>query len=278
MNISPFTHGGPSRFRIDQEMLKFFDRYLKDKTEPLASDKAVNYYTLGEEKWHGSDTWPPKTEEQIVYLDSNRSLDFDKPKTDGQNLYTVDTTAGTGRRTRWDCLLGQILWTPHPGRKKADKKLMVYDSQPLKEDVKITGHPKVKLFVKANAPDAAIFAYLEDVAPGGLVRYITEGELLCGNRINPDRSPEYKTVNPTPSFLRADYKALEPFATTEVNLSLQPCSFMFKKGHRIRLSIGGLDKDHFKGPNFTKIASQIQICTGVDALSQLALPVDENPH
>ncbi len=276
MNISPYTHGGPSRFRIDQEMMKFFDRYLKNKTEPLALDKPVNYYTLGEEKWHGSTTWPPKSEEQLVYLGRNHSLSFDKPATAGKDIYKVDTTAGTGRRTRWDCLLGQIIWTPHPQRKKADKKLFVYDSPPLKEDVKITGHPSLKLFIKPNAPDAAVFAYLEDVAPGGLVRYITEGELLCGNRINPNRPQQYKTVNPMPSFLKADYKPLDPHQKTEVNLSLQPCSFMFKKGHRIRLAIGGLDSDHFKAPNFTTIASQIEICTGSDCPSQLALPVDEN--
>lgn len=278
MNISPFTHGGPSRFRIDQEMLKFFDSYLKGKTEPLSSDKAVNYYTLGEEKWHGSDVWPPKSEEQIVYLDGDHKLNFEKPAEDSKTPYRVDITSGTGRRTRWDCLLGQILWTPHPNRKKADKKLLVYDSPPLTEDIKITGHPTVKLYVKPDAPDAAVFTYLEDVAPNGLVRYVTEGQLLCGNRINPERAPLYKTVNPVPSFLRADYKALEPFETTPVKLSLQPCSFMFKKGHRIRLAIGGLDHDHFKAPNFTRIANRIEVLTGADCLSQLALPVDENPN
>lgn len=278
MNISPYTHGGPSKFRIDQEMMKFFDRYLKDKKEPIASDKAVNYYTLGEEKWHGSDVWPPKGENKVVYLNSGHGLDFDKPATAGKDLYKVDTTAGTGRRTRWDCLLGQILWTPHPQRKKDDKKLIVYDSPRLSENLKITGHPTVQLYIKPNAPDAAIFAYLEDVAPDGVVRYITEGELLCGNRINPNRQPLYKTVNPTPSFLKADYKALVPNETTEVTLSLQPASFMFKKGHRIRLALGGLDSDHFIAPSFTKIASQLEICTGASCPSKISLPVDKNPN
>lgn len=276
MNISPYTHGGPSRFRIDQEMLKFFDRYVKGNTAALAKDKAVNYYTLGEEKWHGSDVWPPKGSQKNIYLKNAHGLSFDQPATAGRDLYKVDTTAGTGRRTRWDCLLGQILWTPHPQRKKDDKKLFVYDSPPLTESLKVTGHSSVKLFIKPNAPDAAVFVYLEDVAPDGLVRYITEGEILCGMRINPDRAPLYKTVNPMPSFLKADYKALNPDETTEVNISLQPASFLFKKGHRIRLAIGGLDSDHFKAPKFTKIASQIEICTGSACPSKLSLPVDEN--
>jgi putative CocE/NonD family hydrolase len=276
MNISPYTHGGPSKFRIDAEMLKFFDRYMKGKVEPIASDKAVNYYTLGEEKWHGSDTWPPKGHEKDVYLNSGHGLLFDKPVNASKDLYKVDTTAGTGRRTRWDCLLGQIIWTPHPQRKKDDKKLIVYDSPPLTNAIKITGQPTIKLFIKPNAPDAAVFAYLEDVAPDGLVRYITEAELLCGNRINPDREPLYKTVHPMPSFLKADYKALNPNETTEVNLTMQAASFLFKKGHRIRLAVGGLDRDHFIAPNFTKIASQIEICTGSTCPSKLSLPIDEN--
>ena len=276
MNISPYTHGGPSRFRIDSEMMKFFDRYLKGTMNPIASDKPVNYYTLGEEKWHGSDTWPPKGRDKEIYLDSLHRLSFEKPTTAGRDLYTVDATAGTGKRTRWDCLLGQIIWTPHPQRKKDDKKLMTYDSAPLKTPLKITGHPTIHLSVKPNAPDAAIFAYLEDIAPNGFVRYITEGQLLCGNRINTQKPPSYKTVHPIPSFLKADYKALNPNETTEVTMTLQPASFMFKPGHRIRLAIGGLDSDHFIAPNFTKLASELEIHTGAAYPSKLCLPVDEN--
>ena len=81
-----------------------------------------------------------------------------------------------------------------------------------------------------------------------------------------------------PSFLKADYKALDPNQTTEINISLQPASFMFKKGHRIRLALGGLDSDHFIGPNFTKLASEIEISTGSSRPSKLSLPVDENPN
>ncbi|HEY9678293.1 MAG TPA: CocE/NonD family hydrolase [Drouetiella sp.] len=278
MNISPYTHGGPSKFRIDAEMMKFFDLYLKGIKEPIDRDKPVNYYTMGEEKWHGSNTWPPKTEEKDLYLGSGNELVFNRPATAGRDLYKVDVTAGTGRRTRWDCLLGQIIWTPHPNRKQDDKKLIVYETGILEKDIKVTGHPSVKLFVKPNAPDAAVFVYLEDVAPNGVVRYLTEGELLCGMRINPDRAPLYKTVNPMPSFLKADYKPLDQTSSNEVNISMQPISTLFKKGHRIRLAIGGLDSDHFKAPKFTKLASQMEICTGSECPSMLSLPVDLNPN
>jgi hypothetical protein len=274
-NISPFTRGGFSRFRIDREMLKFFDEHVRG-LHTLGDDAPVHYYTLGEEKWHGSPTWPPASTANTFYFGGGHKLLTEAPATTSGELYKVDELAGSGSHGRFDCLLGNVIWNPYPDRKAEDKRLFVFDSAPIAFDTRVTGHPAVKIFIKPSGKDCALFAYLEDVSPSGSVNYVTEGEILCGNRLNPNEAQAYKTVVPTRSFRAKDYRPLEPGKTVEVDFDLLPMSYQFKKSHRIRLAIAGHDKDHFIAPNFTELGKEFEILWGGGSASQLSLPVDEN--
>jgi len=273
-NISPFTRGGFSRFRIDREMLKFFDQHVRG-LHTLDQDAPVHYYTLGEEKWHGSQTWPPRTTQTTFYFGSGHKLLSDIP-TAGGELYKVDPLSGSGNQGRFDCLLGNVLLEPYAHRKTEDKRLIVFDSAPLTSDTRVTGHPTIKVFLKPNGKDCTLFAYLEDVSPSGFVSYVSEGEILCGNRLNSDESQLYKTAVPIRSFRAKDYHALMPGEVVKVDLDLFPMSYQFKKGHHIRLALAGHDKDHFIAPNFTQLSTEFEVMWGTESPSQLVLPVDEN--
>jgi len=173
-------------------------------------------------------------------------------------------------------MLGNPLLQPYADRKKADKLLLCYDSQLLTADMIVTGHPSVKLFLKSDGGDCCLFVYLEDVSPDGFVRYATEGQLLCGNRVDTGSSCTLKTVLPAPTFCKADYHPLAKGAVTEVDIAMLPMSYQFKKGHRIRLSIAGADKDHFRAPQFTKLGTELQVMRGGSFSSLLSLPIDTN--
>jgi uncharacterized protein len=275
-NISPYTRGGLTRFRLDRELLKFFDCYLKGDTAAIANDKAVHYYTMGEEKWHGSDSWPPPNKPLTLFLAANHQLKEVGSDTAGGDIYQVDPKAETGHDGRWDCLMGNVLLRPYPQRKAQDKRLLVFDSEPLAENESIAGHPSIKVFLKPNGEDCTVFAYLEDVTPGGAVHYVTEGQLLCGNRLSASYNQPYKTVLPTRSFLAKDYRPLTPDQVTPIDLELLPIAYQFKKGHRIRLSLAGVDKDHFIAPPFAHLSTQFEIRWGAESPSALILPIDEN--
>jgi putative CocE/NonD family hydrolase len=275
-NISPFTRGGFSRFRIDKEMLKFFDDHVRG-LHSMAQDKPVHYYTLGEEKWHGSQSWPPSSTEATYYFGSGHTLLGDLPATAGGELYKFDAQAGSGKQGRFDCLLGNVLLEPYSDRKAEDKRLFVLNSAPLVCDTRVTGHPAVSVFIKPSGKDCTLFAYLEDVSSSGAVNYVTEGEILCGNRLNANETQLYKTALPTRSFSAKDYRALEPGKTVEVYFDLLPMSYLFKTGHRIRLALAGQDRDHFVAPNFTELSKEIEVFWGAGSPSRLTLPVDGNP-
>ncbi len=270
INISPFSRGGFSRFRVDREMLKFFDCHLKG-IGPLEKDLPVHYFTLGQEEWHGSKTWPPENRPAVYYLGAKHSLS--KTASDsGFERYNVDDRTGSGKDGRWDCLLGNILLDPYPDRKKQDRLCLCFDSEQLEDDMVVSGSPSVNISIRTSGKDCSLFCYLEDIWPNGSVHYVTEGEVLCGDRLNAKVTPLYKTVLPQRSFRASDYSTLEQGKVTRVDLELLPMSYLFKKGHRLRLSIAGQDRDHFKGPGFVEVSREFDVEYGDKSL--ISLPVE----
>lgn len=276
-NISPFTRGGLSRFRIDREMLKFFDHYMLNKNS-LAHDARVHYYTLGEERWHGSDTWPPKNNPKTLYLSADKTMNDKVPANEQTAIYKVDEKSGSGKNSRWDCLLGNVLLDPYSNRKSEDKRNICFQTAPLTENWIVSGNPVVKVFVKPNKEDCSLFVYLEDVSPTGSVNYVTEAQILCGNTLSDEQVQKYKTLSPMRTFKKIDYKQFAPGEVREVDLEMFPISYQFKKGHRVRLSIAGRDRNHFKLPPFAKMSDEIEIVCGDQHASQVCLPIEANEN
>ena len=208
--------------------------------------RIVEYYTLGENRWKTTRQWPlPQTIHQRLYLAAEHQLCGNEPTSiDGRDCYQVDPTAGTGLNNRWHAQTAEkpILF---PDRREEDKKLLIYDSQPIETDVEITGHPFVYLWIRSTATDGQFFAYLEMIDPDGRVRMLTEGQLRALHRKVCDEPPPYKMFGPYHSLKEKDAEPLVPGEVTVITFELYPISVRLKKGQRIRLAIAGADKDVF---------------------------------
>jgi predicted acyl esterase len=83
---------------------------------------------------------------------------------------------------------------------------------------------------------------------------------------------------PVHTFRKDDARFLKPMQPVFVRFSLLPTSIRFKRGQRVRLSIGGADAGHFgrlpPPPGVKKAATQytLQAHTGPSYVSQLLLP------
>ena len=162
------------------------------------------------------------------------------------DTYLVDLTAGTGLRSRWVSLANtEGAPIEYTRRGEEDEKLLHYTSHPLKEDIEVTGHPIVTLYVSSTADDGNFIAYLEDVDPEGNVTYVTEGQLRALHRKLSDEQPPYPHVVPYRTFKHKDTMPLVPGETAELIFDLLPTSYLYRKGHSIRVAIAGADKDHF---------------------------------
>jgi putative CocE/NonD family hydrolase len=159
----------------------------------------------------------------------------------------VDYEAGTGDAARWNSLTGPRGGTlfGYPDREERDQRLLTYTSAPLGEDMEVTGHPVVRLFVSSTADDGHFFAYLEEVDPVGNVVYVTEGQLRAVHRKLSREQPPYRLAVPYRTFEKKDALPLVPGEVAELVFDLLPTSYLFKKGSSVRIALGGADEDHF---------------------------------
>ncbi|MGQ0540045.1 MAG: CocE/NonD family hydrolase [Gemmatimonadaceae bacterium] len=255
--LGPWNHGGgsynspslgtlASRFPHTRALLRFFDHHLKGIDTGIASEPVVRYYTMGEERWKSAHTWPvPGTRMRSWYFASGNALSANTPRdADAADAYRVDTTAGTGSRSRWNTLVGGGP-VSYPDRGLEDRKLLTYTSEPLSADVEVTGHPVVRLFVNSTAGDGIFLVYLEEVDETDRVRYVTEGALRALHRKLSSDPAEYASLVPQRTYLRRDAMPLVPGQVAQLTFDLLPTSYLFRKGRRIRVAVAGTDRDHF---------------------------------
>ncbi|KUI26214.1 serine esterase [Mycobacterium sp. GA-2829] len=254
--LGPWSHGGRwhvephrppagSRFDHEGELLRFFDEHVRQRHTGLGGEDRVHYFTMGE-GWKSCASWPPPAVPRTYYLDAARTLSEAGPDGDsGADEYVVDTTVGTGEHSRWRTQVAVGEAVRYPDRSTVDGRLLAYTTAPLERDIEVTGHPVVTLFVTADAADATVFVYLEDVDDRGRVAPVTEGQLRAVHRrLNTTPAPYRQTV-PYRTFRRDDTSALVPGEIADLTFDLIPTSHLFRRGHRIRLAIAGTDASHF---------------------------------
>jgi len=112
--------------------------------------------------------------------------------------------------------------------------VLVFQSEPLAEDLEVTGEVAVKLWIASTAPDTDFTAKLIDVYPpnedypGGFDLNIGDGILRARFRDS----------------LKSE-KPMEPGTIYPITVKLYPTSNLFKKGHRIRVDISGSNFPRF---------------------------------
>ncbi|MCA9472554.1 MAG: CocE/NonD family hydrolase [Nitrospirales bacterium] len=244
-NISPF-HLSESEFDHQGELLKFFDYHLRGLETGIKDEASVHYFTMGEERWKAHNIWPPEAEPVRYFLSNDSHLSTLRPsENEAYDRYLVNPSVGTGHQTRWDTLIGQPLPTPYADRAYDPSLWLSYTTQPLEQDTEVTGHPHVTMYLSSTTDDATVFAYLEDVDPTKQVTYVTEGQLRALHRQEVDPPEYFPKGLPYRTFTRHNARPLVPGQTVRLSFALLPTSYLFKRGHTIRLTITGTDKDHF---------------------------------
>lgn len=272
-NASPHSESYDRGVDIYTEMLRFYDYHLKGIETGIDKEPKFIYYTVGEEKWKSTNVWPPYTQQvEPYFLTSTGKLRKDSDLTkEGKLSYEVDSTAISGNTSRWNSLtaLYQNGPTHYDDRAEQSKKLLNFTAEPFVEDVTFTGQAVLNLYLSAPDKDVILNCYLEDVAPDGSVTYVTEGQFRAIHRKLSD--PElYVTMGPYHSYLQKDAQELVPGEPALLAFDLHPISYQFKKGHQLRLSIGGADQQHFDLED--GVADEFTIhCSDVH-LSKLTLP------
>jgi putative CocE/NonD family hydrolase len=236
----------PSQHDDVKEVVRFFDYHLKGIDNGLDKSPRIYYYTMGEDVWKTADVWPIEAKRTPLYLSDGGNADWNtSSKDENFTHYTVDTTHGLGVDCRWN------FDTNHSGISYTDADTedsitIIFTLQELAEDLEVTGHPQVNLYLKSATEDGSVFVYLEDVDENGNVWKVSDGQFRFVHRKVLDKAPHYKDVVPYHSFNKADALPMDTTAIELVSFDMLPTSYLFKKGHRIQIRLAGVDTYNFK--------------------------------
>jgi predicted acyl esterase len=214
------------------EMVRWWDRWLKgvdngvDREPPItvfvrrptppAADLAA--YRGG---WRFEPGWPLERGREVGFGLAEAEAAPPNPTGDGVDRLAVRGDIGW---TAWISCAGAPPWG-QPIDQRADEAFsLVYDLAPQQDELEILGHPVVHARVSATRPVAYLSAKLCDVHPDGTSQLVTRGLLNLTHRDSRE----------TPS-------PLEPGRTYDISLELEVTSWVFERGHRIRLDIAGTD-------------------------------------
>jgi uncharacterized protein len=227
--VGPWNHSFPNdadfgpRVEWRDQAVRWFDYWLKGRDTGVMSDPRLVIYMQhwhppdpnlesvpGE--WRREDVWPPAAAKNtMLFLQGNHTLAESAAKIDTHRLKYVPTV-GVEAGFWW----GELLSDPRP----VDAFSLVYDSAPLENDVAILGRPHAVLRAAADAPLADWFARLSDVAPDGSVTQITGAGINGAQRES-----------------MSDPHDLEPGKVYSLDIEMHLTSWVFPKGHRIRVAI-----------------------------------------
>jgi putative CocE/NonD family hydrolase len=257
MIVGPGAHCGwnvalrEAGMDIDIEQLRFFDYWLKGVKNGVMEEDPVTWFTYNAAEgkaWQTARTWPPKSRQTDYFLTA-RALSTDKPSKSGTlpapmvapvRISSISVTTGEGS--------------------------VSYETASLQSETEVTGDPVVSLRVSTAAADTDVIAKLDDVAPDGTAKSY---QMLGGLRASVRKlgtAPYDNRGLPWHPSRQADVAPLKAGETVELKFALLPMSYVFKAGHRIRLTLS------FSDPA-SGAAQTVMVHEGGKNASQIRLPI-----
>jgi putative CocE/NonD family hydrolase len=252
--VGPWFHVQTTGFDNVVEHLRWYDYWLKGIDNGIMREPPIHYGTFNahpDSVWRSAWQWPLPTERRTrLYFGPGRTGSVAsrndgrlsrQPGAAGEDSQVVDLTATSGKATRWTNGYGGPMG--YPDMQANDAKGWTYTTEPLERRLEVTGHPVVRFWVTADTTDVDFFVYLEEVAPNGESRFVTDGILRASHsRLGP---PPHRYLGlPYRPSAQAGAVALSNRPQPMV-LDLMPTSYLFRAGYRVRVTITGADRDGF---------------------------------
>ena len=272
----------------------WYDHWLKGIDNHVLEEEVIHYWTINAPagaEWKATDVWPLTQEQRTdFHFDSGPANSIDSvndgllaaaaPDHDDQSEYKVDYTTSSGIDNRWTWTMGGGVvaegvkppnFYPYPDMRENDGKGLTYTGAVLDTPLEVTGHPVVHLWITSTAEDGDFFVYLEDIEPDGRSAYVSEGQLRASHRQLYE--PAYDRMGlPYHRSFAEDMLALAPGEPAEMVFDLQPVSYLFHSGHRVRVTITCADKDTFATPMLDPVP-MVNLLHGPTHPSRVVLPV-----
>lgn len=240
--------------------VRWLDEWCKGEQTGILNEPSIYYYQRDWHapgldlkeipgSWYTSDQWP-ETNDSLLYLNQH----FDLVGTPSDFKHSLNYNPSVGIEGS-----GSVMWWGDwaPDQKSTDAQSLVYDSEPMKEDLEILGFPRMTIQTSVDAPAANWIVRMSDVSPNGQVTLIT-GAGFNANHVE-------SATNPI---------QLESGKEYEIDIELHVASWTFEKGHKIRVAINNAQWPMFWPSQYNMTST---IWSRDKAKSVFKLPVLKNP-
>jgi putative CocE/NonD family hydrolase len=225
-----------SDYYTEHVELPFFNHHLKAAPAPELREATV--FETGANEWRSLDSWPPGgLSPREVFLHADGRLAF-VPQTPGDGAfreYVSDPArpAPYTAATRHWYDPGFMVEDQRFASRRTD--VLVYESDPLEEDLRVAGPITASLFVSTSGTDSDWVVKVIDVLPP--------------DTPNPDPNPGNVQLGGYQMLVRGDVmrgkfrndlarpEPFEPNEPTKVEFALQDVFHTFKKGHRLMVHV-----------------------------------------
>lgn len=274
-------YGKPAKHFRENIELPFFREYLKGTGQPPAE---AFIFETGTDQWRQFETWPPTNAvRRALYLRGGGTLSFDQDTARRSfDEYTSDPNRPVPYTSRITTAMAREYMVEDQRFAARRPDVLVYQTEPLEEDVTVAGPIPVRFHVSTSGTDADFVVKLIDV--------------YTPYHPDPDPNPsgvrmgEYQQlVRAEP--LRAKYRngldrpeALTAGKITALQITLPDICHTFRRGHRIMLQIQStwfplMDRNPQRFTDIYHAApqdyqpAQHRVYRSGDAASHLELPV-----
>jgi putative CocE/NonD family hydrolase len=273
--FGPWAHASPAtslpgpHIDLVPEMVRWWDRWLKDERNGIDEEPPIVLFARRSTKprfdlaemrgeWRYEPGWPLERMRETPYALSQARSGV-VPNAEGRDLLTVRGDVGW---TAWISCAGHLPFGQPTDQREDEAHSLVYDWGPLSEELDILGHPRVEITLQSSVPVTYLNAKLCDVFEDGTSALVTRGLLNLTQRES-----------------RTDPSPLEPGKEYIVTLELEATSWIFEKGHRVRLDLAGADwPNAWSPPTPAEIAFRRRDATLVLPVLNGPTPVAERPQ
>jgi len=229
----PLAHHGFAHDRVRE----FFDYWLKGEANGYEQRPRVQYFTIGLNEWRAADDWPPPGTRIVDYylgrcglansVSGDGTLGFEPRGDDPPDSYVYDPADPVAFWVGKDIWAGaKTMGTREEVERRRD--VLAFTGAVLEADLTVTGPIVVELYAASTARDTDFTAALVDVFPDGGAQLVREG-IVRGRYRESEREPHL----------------LEPGRVYEYRIDLASTSYLFAKGHRLRVEISSSNFDRY---------------------------------
>jgi hypothetical protein len=238
--------------------LRWFDHWLKDEPTAAISGSPFTFQAIGSSQWFHAREYPvAEATPTRFYLSEPGRLTGDScpDETVATLRYTPRGPVAGRSLEQWSLGMNSFIATQRgwqipydQDNRRLQRGALTYTTGPFTSPTLVAGPITLTVRATASTTETLWVAHLDDVAPDGASRPLTQGALLGSHRaLDPTRTwylPDGTVLRPQHVSTRSAAQPVVPGEVTRYDIEIFPTAALIVPDHRLRLTLTTYDFPH----------------------------------